>query len=192
VRAAASHRRAGIDILGAVTDGPTETVRIRDERPGDVDAVRAVNRAAFETSEEADLVDALRRAASPLISLVAEAGDAVVGHIMFSPVTLAGADALTLMGLAPMAVLPARQREGIGSRLVSAGLERCREANVAAVVVLGHAEYYPRFGFIPASRLSLRSEYDVPDDVFMVCELQAGRLHGRAGTIRYHEAFGSL
>jgi putative acetyltransferase len=175
-----------------VTNEPAETVRIRDERPGDVDAVRAVNRAAFETSEEADLVDALRRAASPLISLVAEAGDAVVGHIMFSPVTLAGADALTLMGLAPMAVLPARQRQGIGSRLVSAGLERCREANAAAVVVLGHAEYYPRFGFIPASRLSLRSEYDVPDDVFMVCELQPGRLQGRAGTIRYHAAFGSL
>ena len=183
---------SGIDILAAVTDEPAETVRIRDERPGDADAVRAVNRAAFQTSEEADLVDALRRAASPLISLVAEAGDAVVGHIMFSPVTLAGADALTLMGLAPMAVLPARQRQGIGSRLVSAGLERCREANAAAVVVLGHAEYYPRFGFIPASRLSLRSEYDVPDDVFMVCELQPGRLQGRAGTIRYHAAFGSL
>ena len=187
-----SQPRAFSIYSAAVTNEPAETVRIRDERPGDVDAVRAVNRAAFETSEEADLVDALRRAASPLISLVAEAGDAVVGHIMFSPVTLAGADALTLMGLAPMAVLPARQRQGIGSRLVSAGLERCREANAAAVVVLGHAEYYPRFGFIPASRLSLRSEYDVPDDVFMVCELQPGRLQGRAGTIRYHAAFGSL
>jgi putative acetyltransferase len=175
-----------------MTDRPAETVRIRDERPGDAEAVRAVNRAAFATSEEADLVDALRRAAAPVISLVAEAGSAIVGHIMFSPVTLAGTDDLTLMGLAPMAVVPARQRQGIGSRLVSAGLERCREANVAAVVVLGHAEYYPRFGFSPASRLSLRSEYDVPDDVFMVCELQSRALEGRAGTIRYHEVFGSL
>jgi putative acetyltransferase len=88
-----------------------------------------------------------------------------------------------------MAVVPARQREGIGSSLVRQGLERCDEMNAAAVVVIGHPEYYPRFGFIPAARLLLRSEYDVPEDVFMVHEFRDGALAGRSGTIRYHPVF---
>src|SRR5258708_7905514 len=85
---------------------------IREERPVDVESIRAVNLAAFETSTEADLVDVLRRRATPLISLVAEDGANVVGHILFSPVTLASEPGLTLMGLAPMAVVPSRQRQG--------------------------------------------------------------------------------
>jgi putative acetyltransferase len=162
---------------------------IRDERPGDAERIRTVNLAAFETSTEADLVDALRRQATPLVSLVAEEDANVIGHILFSPVTLASEPALALMGLAPMAVAPPRQRQGIGSRLVREGLERCRQLNVAAVVVLGHAEYYPRFGFLPAARLALRSEYDVPEEVFMVHELRDGALSGVSGTIRYHPVF---
>jgi putative acetyltransferase len=166
-------------------------VNIRQEQPGDgdVQAIRAVNLAAFETSTEADLVDALRQEASPRVSLVAEEAGVIVGHIMFSPVTLADATP-TLMGLAPMAVMPARQRQGIGSRLIAAGLERCGELGAAAVVVLGHADYYPRFGFAPASRFGMRCEYDVPDEVFMVRELVGGGLNGLTGTIRYHPVFG--
>jgi putative acetyltransferase len=98
--------------------------------------------------------------------------------------------ASVLMGLAPMAVVPARQRQGIGARLIAVGLERCGQLGAAAVVVLGHADYYPRFGFTPASRFGLRCEYDVPDDVFMVRELAGGGLTGLAGTIRYHPVFG--
>jgi putative acetyltransferase len=165
---------------------------IREERPIDAEQIRTVNLAAFETSTEADLVDALRRDAGPIISLVAEEDTNIVGHILFSPATLVGQPKLTLMGLAPMAVVPARQRQGIGSRLVVEGLERCRRAKVAAVVVLGHAEYYPRFGFIPASRLSLRCEYDVPENVFMVRELHDGALTGLWGTIRYHPVFANF
>ena len=165
---------------------------IRDERPVDVDSIRAVNLTAFETSTEADLVDALRRRATPLISLVAEDGANVVGHILFSPVTLASEPGLTLMGLAPMAVVPSRQRQGVGSSLVREGLDRCRQVNAAAVVVLGHPEYYPRFGFLPAARLFLRCEYDVPEDVFMVMELDQGTLKGKSGTIQYHPAFASV
>jgi putative acetyltransferase len=165
---------------------------IREERPDDAPAVHAVNRAAFGTRGEADLVDALRREVSPLVSLVAEDGAEIVGHIMFSPVTLAGAPGLVLMGLAPVAVAPSRQREGIGSLLVHEGLERCRALDAAAVVVLGHPEYYPRFGFVPASTASLRSEYDVPEDVFMVRALREGALHGLSGTIQYHRLFRDL
>jgi putative acetyltransferase len=165
---------------------------IRDERPVDVDSIRAVNLAAFETSTEADLVDALRRRATPLISLVAEDGANIIGHILFSPVTLASEPGLSLMGLAPMAVVPSRQRQGVGSSLVREGLDRCRQVNAAGVVLLGHPEYYPRFGFLPAARLFLRCEYDVPEEVFMVRELRKGAVCGLSGTIRYHPVFGEF
>jgi putative acetyltransferase len=165
---------------------------IRDERHEDAESVRAVNLAAFETSEEADLVDALRDQAAPVVSLVAEDAATIVGHILFTPVTLVDGPNVPLLGLAPMAVSPGRQRQGIGSRLVLDGLERCRRAGAAAVVVVGHATYYPRFGFVPASRFGIGCEYDVPDDVFLVRELHEGALRGISGTVRYHPAFGSV
>jgi putative acetyltransferase len=165
-------------------------VKIRPEEPADIPGIRAVNLAAFETSAEADLVEALREQATPIVSLVADDGTAV-GHILFSPVTLIGHPELPIIGLAPMAVTPSRQREGIGCSLIRDGLARCRESGFGAVVVLGHARYYPRFGFTPASRLGIGCEYDVPDDVFMVLELEKGVLHGKSGTIRYHPAFAS-
>ena len=167
-------------------------MEIREERASDRDAVREVNLAAFEENPEANLVDRLREEADPLVSLVAEDGGEVVGHILFSPMTGAGTEATRVMGLAPMAVIPPRQREGIGSALVRRGLEACRSLGAQAVVVLGHAAYYPKFGFVPASRFGLRSEYDVPDDVFMALELEPGALDAASGTIRYHEAFASL
>jgi putative acetyltransferase len=166
-------------------------VNIRTEQPGDVVSIRLVNEAAFGGSIEADIVERLRLEASPIISLVAEEGGAIVGHILFSPVTRAEGRELPLLGLAPMAVLPDHQRRGIGSALVRAGLDACRQLDAAAVFVLGHAEYYPRFGFVPASRYGIKSEYDVPDEVFMVLELQPGGLSGCSGTVRYHAAFGN-
>jgi putative acetyltransferase len=164
-------------------------MRVRAEEPGDWAATHAVNVSAFETALEADLVDALREQARPLVSLVAEDKGVLVGHIMFSPVSLSGHPALQIMGLAPMAVLPERQRQGIGTALVRAGLEQCRLIGAGAVVVLGHPAYYPRFGFSPSTRFGIRCEYDVPEDVFMVVELQAGFLQGVSGTISYHPAF---
>ena len=112
------------------------------------------------------------------MSLVAEDAGTVIGHTMFSPVSLGGFAGL-MMGLAPMAVTPARQRRGIGSALVRAGLECCREMGAAAVVVLGHPDFYPRFGFMPAARLGLSCEYDVPAEAFMAMELEPQRFARR-------------
>ena len=164
-------------------------MRVRAEVPADLDAVRELNRAAFGGPDEARIVDAIRGAVSPIVSLVADDHGTVVGHILFSPVTLTSASHLPVMGLAPMAVLPAHQRQGIGSALVRAGLDACRALGAVGVVVVGHAAYYPRFGFVAASRFGLGCEYDVPDDVFMAVELAAGALAGHAGTVRYHAAF---
>jgi putative acetyltransferase len=165
---------------------------IREEHARDAPEIRAVNTAAFGGHAEPDLVAALRTQAQPLVSLVAVDADAVVGHILFSPVTLPSHPALQIMGLAPMAVRPDRQRLGIGSSLVRAGLEACRGLGAGAVVVLGHPAYYPRFGFVAASRFGLRSEYDVPDEAFMAIELTPGALREADGTIRYHRAFAGV
>lgn len=167
-------------------------MHIRDERRADIPRIRAVNCAAFDSPGEADLVDALRALAAPIVSLVADDGGPIVGHILFSPVTLFPHRDLIMMGLAPMAVMPDMQRRGVGSELVRSGLSRCRQLGVEAVVVLGHSDFYRRFGFVPASIYVIRSEYDVPDDVFMAQELRAGSLRNRAGTVRYHAAFARL
>ena len=165
---------------------------IRAEEERDWAAVHAVNLSAFETPAEANLVDALRDQAQPLVSLIAEDNGGIVGHIMFSPVSLSGHPALRIMGLAPMAIAPEHQRKGIGSALVRAGLDRCRQLGFGAVVVLGHSSYYPRFGFSSSARFGIGCEYEVPEEVFMVVELRAGFLDGVSGQVKYHSAFGDV
>ena len=166
-------------------------MRVRPEEPADALAIRTVNEAAFESSREADIVEALREKPDGLVSLVAESEGQVLGHILFSPVSLVGNSGLSLLGLGPMAVLPTHQRQGIGSTLVREGLNQCRKMGCSAVVVLGHPEFYPRFGFVPASRYGISCEYDVPEEVFMLSELQPGSLRGARGKIIYNEAFAS-
>lgn len=167
-------------------------MNVREERAQDRTGVRRVNLSAFETDAEANLVDALREQASPHVSLVAESDGEIVGHIMFSPVTLGEHVRPTIMGLAPMAVLPGHQRQGIGSVLARAGLEGCRRLGCGAVVVLGHPSFYPRFGFRPASQFGVRCEYDAPDEAFMLVELQEGCMRNVGGTASYHPAFRNL
>ena len=166
-------------------------VVVRNERTEDHESVRRVNELAFGQPNEADLVDALRANAHPYISLVATVDDKVIGHIFFSPVTVESEEAaFTAMGLAPMAVLPTHQNQGVGSRLVREGLKECHRLGHDIVVVLGHPNFYPRFGFVPANSKGLRCEYDVPDEVFMVTELKPEALAGRQGLVKYHPAFG--
>lgn len=168
-------------------------MNVRNEQAVDVPAIRRVNELAFGRADEAILVDAVRASGKATVSLVATDGSEVVGHILFSPVTIeAAGGALSIVGLAPMAVLPERQRGGIGSMLVRAGLERCGALGHSAAVVLGHPEYYPRFGFAPASRFGIRSEYAAPDEAFLAIELRPGALDAAAGRARYAEEFGRL
>lgn len=161
---------------------------IRLEEAGDYAAIRRVTVEAFGQPDEADLIEALRSAADPFVSLVADDSGDVVGHIAFSPVTIE-TGAIVGMGLAPMAVMPDRQREGIGAALVRDGLDAAGQAGADAVVVLGHPEYYPQFGFRPASAVGLHSTYHVPDEAFMAIELRPGALAGARGRVTYHPAF---
>lgn len=163
---------------------------VRNETKSDDGAVRRINEAAFGRPAEADLVDALRRAGAVICSLVAEQHGAVIGHALFSPATLTGdKEVLDIAALGPVAVLPAHQGQGIGGALVRTGLDICREAGYGLCIVLGHAEYYPRFGFRPSRPLGIRWEHDVAEQYFMVAELRPGALDGAAGVARYRPEF---
>lgn len=168
-------------------------VTVREEKAQDSAAIRYVNEQAFGRVAEADLVDALRRNGKARVSLIAEDAEdkgCVVGHILFSSVVIEiPPGARHGVGLAPLAVLPAWQRRGIGALLVKEGLAQCRAAGHSFVVVLGHAEYYPRFGFTPASHFNIRSEYDVADENFMALELQPNALSDCTGVVRYQPEF---
>ena len=163
-------------------------IEIREERPADVAAIREVNRRAFGQDQEADIVDALRANGAALLSLVAIVDGRVVGHIMYSPVVVAGT---TGAALAPMAVLPDHQRQGVGSRLVEDGNARLARAGCPLIVVLGHARFYPRFGFEPASRFGITCEWPVPDDVFMALVPEGAAKPG-PGLARYRDEFTSV
>jgi len=168
-------------------------VSIRPERRADQAAIHRVLAAAFPTAAEADVVDRLRDAVSDKISLVAEIGGLVVGHILFSPVTLRdGAAEQQAVGLAPMAVHPDYQRQGIGSSLVIAGLEACAGRGDSLVFVVGHPEFYPRFGFEPAAPRGFHYIDEGFDPYLFVTELQDGAMQGKRGWVEYHPEFDKL
>jgi len=164
-------------------------VEIRPESRDDRDAIWRVNQAAFGGDAEANLVDALRDGGFVAISLVAELDREVVGHILFSPVSiLTKARKMDAMSLAPMAVLPSHQRRGIGSRLVEEGLEVCRKRVHRIVVVLGHPDFYPRFGFSSKLATSLESPFG-GGEAWMALELVPGSLSKIAGSVEYSPPF---
>ena len=173
----------------AVPTGASNGLEIRTEQPADIAAIRELNQKAFEGDAEAAIVDLVRVRAKPIISLVAEDDGEIVGHIMFSPVTLDHRVEPLIMGLAPMAVVPHRQRHGIGSALAEAGIQECRRLGAVGVVVVGHPKFYPRFGFVAASTFGLTCEFEVPDDVFMAVEFVDRAMSATGAKIRYHLVF---
>jgi putative acetyltransferase len=164
------------------------TTTLRPESEADAGAIARVHRAAFGRDDEAGIVERLRADGDLLgeLSLVAELDGAVVGHVALSRASLDGRAAVAL---GPIGVLPERQGSGVGAALMEACIRRAHDAGEDVVVLLGHPSYYPRFGFVAASRLAITPPFDVPDDVFMALELRPGGA-GEGGAFTYPPAFG--
>jgi putative acetyltransferase len=170
-------------------------ITIRAEAIQDQSGVRAIVSAAFKRPDEARLVDKLRAtdAFIPELSLVADEGVEIVGHILFSAIRIrTSVVAVPGLALAPLAVRPDRQKVGIGSMLVRQGLEKGRRLGHRVVVVVGHPAYYPRFGFVPARERGLEAPFPVSDAAFMVCELMPDALDGVRGQIEYPPPFAEV
>ena len=168
-------------------------MNIRQEMESDHISVYELVKAAFASAEhsdgnEQDLVAALRYSSAfvPELSLVAVEDDDIVGHILF---TKAAVDGHTVLALAPLSVLPAYQRKGIGLALIAEGHRIAKGLGFDYSVVLGHAGYYPKAGYCPASRFGIRAPFDVPDENFMAIKLRPDA-ENVAGIIRYATAFG--
>jgi putative acetyltransferase len=160
---------------------------IRTETAQDIPAIHALIQTAFGQPGEANLVDNLRTSGALTLSVVAELDDRIVGHIAFSPLTIAGRQ--LALALAPMAVAPDHQRRGIGSALIEWALKECRRLGHKVIIVVGHAEYYPRFGFIPAAQFGIECPFEVSPDAFMVLELSPGAAKECRGMISYRPEF---
>lgn len=164
-------------------------IEIRRERSGDIPVIRDLNKRAFEQDQEANIVDALRSNGAASLSLVATLHDRVVGHIMYSPVEVGQ---LTGAGLGPLSVLPEHQRQGVGSRLIETGNWQLKDAGCPFIVVVGHAHYYPRFGFRPARPLGITCEWEVPDNAFLLMVMDPEQMRGVAGMAKYRHEFSTV
>ena len=174
-------------------DSPLFTrVKIRPETEKDYPKITEVNDLAFGQRNEGILIEKQRQAANyiPALSLVAELDDEIIGHILFYPVEIqSGASGFLTLSLGPMGVVPEYQRRGVGSQLVAEGLKAARALSHKSVIVVGHPDYYPRFGFKPASQWKIKVPFDVPDEAFMALELVEGGLKGKSGTVAYPSEF---
>ena len=170
-----------------VTRDPT--IQVRREETTDEAPIHVVNKAAFETHAEAALVDALRAEVGLFHSFLAEVDGRIVGHILLTPVDVVDKANWRAMALGPMAVLPEYQRHNVGSQLIHNALRLYPPEGHNVVFVLGHPEYYPRFGFRRMSEFGITCEFEAPDDVLMVTELTPGAIAGRTGEVRYHPLF---
>ena len=165
--------------------------KIRFEKPEDIAFIHSVNEQAFGRVSEAKLVDTLRLACTDHLSLVADDNGSIIGHLMFTPVVVTdGKQKTEGMGLAPMAVLPSKQRQGIGAQLVDTGLQILKEKGYPFVIVLGHPEYYPRFGFQAASGCNIRTQWNgVPDEAFMILVMDHEAMQNVSGVATFRDEF---
>lgn len=169
------------------------TLTIRKEQPDDFDAIYAVEKAAFDRPDEADLVNQLREKDAIWLSHVAVQDDEIVGHAIYTMVTVTDGDTVhEYPALGPVAVVPGHQREGVGAALMRVGLREARSQGQGMMFVLGHPEYYPRFGFEPAKPLGFTSDYikdEGPHEHFMVAIFDESLRGKIKGHVKYHEAF---
>ncbi|AZO78796.1 MULTISPECIES: N-acetyltransferase [unclassified Bosea (in: a-proteobacteria)] len=162
---------------------------IRAAKPADAQAIVALNRAAFDGEDEVGIIERLRSDGLVAVELVAEQGGAISGHILLSWLpTMMDGRAVKALALAPMAVRPGLQKQGIGGRLIAAALDGAKAAGAEAVIVLGHPDYYPRFGFSAALARNLASPFS--GEAFIALELVPGALAGQHGSVSYPSAFG--
>lgn len=166
-------------------------ILIRTETREDYEGIDEVNRQAFEQEFEGQLVRKIRDGQNFIeeLSLVALDDTNIVGHILFSKIKIQGESEHETLALAPMAVKPAYQQKGIGKKLVRAGLKKAKDLGFGSVIVLGHSDYYPQFGFQQASQWNIKCSFDVPDEAFMAIQLIPGYLEDKSGTVIYPEEF---
>ncbi|HQO57694.1 MAG TPA: N-acetyltransferase [Candidatus Omnitrophota bacterium] len=167
-----------------------QEIVVRGEQAQDIAGIREVNQAAFGQAQEGRIVDVLRNNCRDILSLVAVLQGRVVGHILFSPVSLSTKErTVTGVGLAPMAVLPEFQRMGVGTTLVRTGIFSLRARACPFIIVLGQSRYYSRFGFEKASAYHIESEWDIPEEAFLIMILDSIAMKGMQGTARYRPEF---
>lgn len=168
-------------------------IEIREEKAEDIKEIFEVNRVAFGSDSEAELVDLLRLSVGFIrqLSLVAILDDKIVGHILFTKIKIIdeSKNEFESLALAPMSVLPEFQKKGIGEQLIKSGLQSAVKLKFKSVIVLGHENYYPKFGFSPAEKWNIKAPFEVPSNVFMAIELIPDGLKNVSGTVVYPEAF---
>ena len=167
-------------------------MKIRPEIESDYQKIYKLHHLAFGQEDESKIVDKIRLGENyiPELSLIMEIDNQIIGHILFSKIKIKGLKKFETLALAPMAVLPIFQRKGIGSQLVRAGLEIAKALGFDSIIVLGHKDYYPQFGFQPASHWNIKCPFEVPDEVFMAIELQPDALVDKTGMVEYPKEFG--
>jgi putative acetyltransferase len=166
-------------------------IRIRQEVQEDYKSVYEINKMAFGQENESKLIEKIRRGPNfvPELSLVAEKDNEIVGHILFSKMKIVGESEYETLMLAPLAVIPKLQKQGIGGKLIKKGIEKAIELGFDSITVVGHKNYYPKFGFQKASKWSIQSSIEVPDENFMAIELTENALENKAGVVQFPEEF---